>query len=217
MFINWEGWNYCQMKKSVSGGNGLGGSVFSLHLPLPRSHTCSHTQQPLMALINKASVPRFVSDQTLTAAKKKRQFWGSHLVSHWRKRNKHRITNCRVVHIFTLAIKEQLMSKYSGELLQEASSVFCISLNWFNVKVNQLTVLQWRTKTCFQIYMHSMPRVSLLARPSAHAETFCYKSVWMSAVKLPLGAFWLQLCPPGTHYVAKFYDCWFCRKKMAGR
>lgn len=67
-------------------------------------------------------------------------------------------------------------------------------------------------KTCFRIYMHSMSRVFLLARPSAHAETFCYKSVWMSAAKLPLGAFWLQLCPPGTHYVAKFYDCWFLQK-----
>ncbi|TSV68134.1 hypothetical protein Baya_13411 [Bagarius yarrelli] len=53
------------MKKSVSGGNGLGGNVFSMHLPLPRSYTRFCTQQLLMALINKALVPRFVLDQTL--------------------------------------------------------------------------------------------------------------------------------------------------------
>lgn len=76
-----------------------------------------------------------------------------------------------------------------------------------------MTVLRRNTKTCFQIYMHSMSRVPLLARPSAHAETFCYKSVWMSAMKLPLGTFWPQSCPPGTHYVAKFNDRWFYRQE----
>lgn len=99
------------------------------------------------------------------------------------------------------------MNYYKRHHLRYASSP-----DWSNVKVNLIAVLKWSMKTCFRIYMHSMSRVFLLARPSAHAETFCYKSVWMSAAKLPLGAFWLQLCPPGTHYVAKFYDCWFLQK-----
>lgn len=156
-------------------------------------------------------MPRFVSDQTLTAAGGKKTGLRLSPGIALEKRN------CFAFHpaMLFISTRLQLNSNSRQNILVNYYNRhhhrlgYVSSPNWSNVKANRMTS---QTKTCVQIYMHSMSHGSLLARPSAHAETLCYKSVWMSAAKLPLGAFWLQLCPPGTHYVAKFYDCWFHRQ-----